>query len=310
MSDTKTQVTLDDKYELENGQVFITGTQALVRLPIMQRQRDAAAGLKTGGFISGYRGSPLGLYDQSLWKAKPFLKNNDIHFHPGVNEDLAATSIWGTQQLHLSGKSDYDGVFGIWYGKGPGVDRSGDVFKHANMAGTSENGGVLVLMGDDHTAKSSTVAHQSEQALIASMIPVLNPATVQEYLDYGLFAIAMSRYSGCWVGMKCLTDTVESSATVDVSSSRVDIKIPEDMELPADGVYLRWPDSANAQEERLLRYKLPMVEAFLRANKLDRVTQDSKQRKFGIVTTGKSWLDVQQALADLGINEEYAEKIG
>ncbi len=310
MSDTKTQVTLDDKYELEDGQVFITGTQALVRLPIMQRQRDKAAGLKTGAFISGYRGSPLGLYDQSLWKAKPFLKNNDIHFQPGVNEDLAATSIWGTQQLHLSGKSDYDGVFGIWYGKGPGVDRSGDVFKHANMAGTSENGGVLVLMGDDHTAKSSTVAHQSEQALVASMIPVLNPATVQEYLDYGLYSIAMSRYSGCWVGMKCLTDTVESSATVDVSSSRVDVKIPEDIEAPAGGVYLRWPDNAVAQEERLLRHKLPMVEAFLRANKLDKITQDSAQRKFGIVTTGKSWLDVQQALADLGINEAFAEKIG
>ncbi|OUR79458.1 indolepyruvate ferredoxin oxidoreductase [Alphaproteobacteria bacterium 46_93_T64] len=310
MSKTQTQVTLDDKYELEDGQVFITGTQALVRLPIMQRQRDDAAGLKTGAFISGYRGSPLGLYDQSLWKAKLFLKNNDIHFQPGVNEDLAATSIWGTQQLHLSGKSDYDGVFGIWYGKGPGVDRSGDVFKHGNMAGTSEHGGVLVLMGDDHTAKSSTVAHQSEQALIASMIPVLNPATVQEYLDYGLYSIAMSRYSGCWVGMKCLTDTVESSATVDVSKDRVQVKIPDDIEVPAGGVYLRWPDNAVVQEERLLRHKLPMVEAFLRANKLDRVTQDSKQRKFGIVTTGKSWLDVLQALNDLGINEEYGEQIG
>ncbi|MEP4193620.1 MAG: indolepyruvate ferredoxin oxidoreductase family protein, partial [Sneathiella sp.] len=222
----ETSVSLDDKYELEEGQVFITGTQALVRFPMMQRQRDVAAGLKTGGFISGYRGSPLGLYDQSLWKAKPFLKNNDIHFQPGVNEDLAATSIWGTQQLHLSGKSDYDGVFGIWYGKGPGVDRSGDVFKHGNMAGTTEHGGVVVLMGDDHTAKSSTVAHQSEQALVAAMIPVLNPATVQEYLDYGLYAIALSRYSGCWVGMKCLTDTVESSATADVGPDRVKISIP------------------------------------------------------------------------------------
>jgi len=310
MSTIPKQVTLDDKYSLEEGQVFITGTQALVRLPIMQRQRDDAAGLKTGAFISGYRGSPLGLYDQSLWKAKPFLKNNDIHFQPGVNEDLAATSIWGTQQLHLSGKSDYDGVFGVWYGKGPGVDRSGDVFKHGNMAGTSENGGVLVLMGDDHTAKSSTVAHQSEQALIAAMIPVLNPATVQEYLDYGLHAIAMSRYSGCWVGMKCLTDTVESSATVDVGSDRVQVKIPQDIEIPEGGVYLRWPDNAVVQEERLLRHKLPMVEAYLRANKLDRITQDSSQRKFGIITTGKSWLDTQQALADLGISDAYGEKIG
>lgn len=307
---SKNQVTLDDKYELEEGQVFITGTQALVRLPIMQRQRDDAAGLKTGCFISGYRGSPLGLYDQSLWKAKPFLKNNNIHFQPGVNEDLAATSIWGTQQLHLSGKSEYDGVFGIWYGKGPGVDRSGDVFKHANMAGTSENGGVLVLMGDDHTAKSSTVAHQSEQALSAAMIPVFNPATVQEYLDYGLYGIALSRFSGCWVGLKCLTDTVESSATVNVGADRVQIEIPMDVEKPDGGVYLRWPDNAVKQEERLLRYKLPMVKAFVRANKLDKITQDSTKRKFGIVTTGKSWLDVQQALGDLGISEAFAEQIG
>ncbi|MBL4740555.1 MAG: indolepyruvate ferredoxin oxidoreductase family protein [Sneathiella sp.] len=307
---SKNPITLDDKYELEEGQVFITGTQALVRLPIMQRQRDAAAGLKTGGFISGYRGSPLGLYDQSLWKAKPFLKNNDIHFHPGVNEDLAATSIWGTQQLHLSGKSDYDGVFGIWYGKGPGVDRSGDVFKHANMAGTSEHGGVLVLMGDDHMAKSSTVAHQSEQALSAAMIPVFNPATVQEYLDYGLYGIAASRYSGCWIGLKCLTDTVESSATVNVGADRVQIQIPTDIERPAGDVYLRWPDNAVKQEERMLRHKLPMVKAFVRANKLDRITQDSTKRKFGIVTTGKSWLDVSQALGDLGISEAFAEEIG
>ncbi len=306
----ETSVSLDDKYELEEGQVFITGTQALVRFPMMQRQRDAAAGLKTGGFISGYRGSPLGLYDQSLWKAKPFLKNNDIHFQPGVNEDLAATSIWGTQQLHLSGKSDYDGVFGIWYGKGPGVDRSGDVFKHGNMAGTTEHGGVVVLMGDDHTAKSSTVAHQSEQALVAAMIPVLNPATVQEYLDYGLYAIALSRYSGCWVGMKCLTDTVESSATADVGPDRVKISIPDTVTPPAGGVYLRWPDNAVGQEERLVRHKIPMVKAFVRANGLDRITQDAQQRKFGIATTGKSWLDVQQALSDLGITEAVAEEIG
>ncbi|MEH6547072.1 MAG: hypothetical protein V7701_11615, partial [Sneathiella sp.] len=305
-----TNVSLDDKYELETGQVFITGTQALVRIPIMQRQRDAAAGLKTGGFISGYRGSPLGLYDQSLWKAKPFLKNNDIHFQPGVNEDLAATSVWGSQQLPMFGQSDFDGVFGIWYGKGPGINRSGDVFKHGNMAGSSEHGGVLVLMGDDHMAKSSTVAHQSEQALVAAMMPILNPATVQEYLDYGLYGIAMSRYSGAWVGMKCLTDTVESSATAYVGPDRVEIKIPEDIEPPLDGVHIRWPDSSKGQETRLLRHKLPMIKAFVRANKLDRITQDSQDRKFGIVTTGKSWLDVEQALGDLGIGPSEAEEIG
>jgi len=304
------KISLDDKYELETGQVFITGTQALVRIPIMQRQRDAAAGLKTGGFISGYRGSPLGLYDQSLWKAKPFLKNNDIHFQPGVNEDLAATSIWGTQQLPMFGKTDFDGVFGIWYGKGPGVDRSGDVFKHGNMAGTSEHGGVLVLMGDDHMAKSSTVAHQSEQALAAAMIPVLNPATVQEYLDYGLYGIAMSRYSGAWVGMKCLTDTVESSATAYVGPDRVDIVIPDDIDPPAGGVHIRWPDSSLEQESRLMRHKIPLVKAFVRANKLDRITHDSTERRFGIVTTGKSWLDVEQALGDLGIHEKEIEEIG
>ncbi|MBO0333380.1 indolepyruvate ferredoxin oxidoreductase family protein [Sneathiella sp. CAU 1612] len=304
------KISLDDKYELETGQVFITGTQALVRIPIMQRQRDAAAGLKTGGFISGYRGSPLGLYDQSLWKAKPFLKNNDIHFQPGVNEDLAATSIWGTQQLPMFGKTDFDGVFGIWYGKGPGVDRSGDVFKHGNMAGTSEHGGVLVLMGDDHMAKSSTVAHQSEQALVSAMIPVLNPATVQEYLDYGLYGIALSRYSGAWVGMKCLTDTVESSATAYVGPDRVDIVIPDDIDPPADGVHIRWPDNSLAQETRLMRHKIPLVKAFVRANKLDRITHDSTERRFGIVTTGKSWLDVEQALGDLGIHEKEIEEIG
>ncbi len=303
-------ISLDDKYELESGQVFITGTQALVRIPIMQRQRDAAAGLKTGGFISGYRGSPLGLYDQTLWKAKPFLKNNDIHFQPGVNEDLAATSIWGTQQLPMFGKTDFDGVFGIWYGKGPGVDRSGDVFKHGNMAGTSAHGGVLVLMGDDHMAKSSTVAHQSEQALMASMIPILNPATVQEYLDYGLYGIAMSRYSGAWVGMKCLTDTVESSATAYVGPDRVEIIIPEDIDTPADGVHIRWPDNSLAQETRLMRHKLPMIKAFVRANRLDKITTDSSERRFGIVTTGKSWLDVEQALGDLGIHEKEIEEIG
>ncbi|WP_334127623.1 indolepyruvate ferredoxin oxidoreductase family protein [Sneathiella sp.] len=306
----KAKISLDDKYELERGQVFLTGTQALVRIPIMQRQRDAAAGLKTGGFISGYRGSPLGLYDQTLWKAKPFLKNNDIHFQPGVNEDLAATSVWGTQQLPMFGKTDFDGVFGIWYGKGPGVDRSGDAFKHGNMAGTSAHGGVLVLMGDDHMAKSSTVAHQSEHALIAAMMPVLNPATVQEYLDYGLYAIALSRYSGVWVGMKCLTDTVESSATVDVSPDRVEIVLPEDIEPPADGVHIRWPDNSIAQETRLVRHKLPMVKAFVRANRLDRITADSTRRRIGIVTTGKSWLDVEQALGDLGIYEEEIEEIG
>ncbi|SVC87595.1 uncharacterized protein METZ01_LOCUS340449, partial [marine metagenome] len=199
--------TLEDKYTLESGRVYLTGTQALVRLPMLQKQRDKAANLKTGCFISGYRGSPLGAYDMALWQASSFLANNDIRFQPGVNEDLAATAIWGTQQLNLIEKSDYDGVFGIWYGKGPGVDRCGDVFKHANSAGTSPHGGVIALMGDDHTAKSSTLAHQSEYAMMDAMIPVLSPAGVQEFLDLGLHGFAMSRFSGCWTGFKCVTMT-------------------------------------------------------------------------------------------------------
>ena len=197
-------VTLDDKYVLESGRVYLTGTQALVRLPMMQRQRDLAAGLNTAGYISGYRGSPLGGFDQALWQAKRFIKNNHIEFQPGVNEDLAATALWGTQQIHLYPGARYDGVFGMWYGKGPGVDRSGDVLKHANYAGTARHGGIVALAGDDHMAKSSTTAHQSEPALIAAAIPIIHAASVQEYLDLGLHAFALSRYSGLWVAFKVL----------------------------------------------------------------------------------------------------------
>jgi indolepyruvate ferredoxin oxidoreductase len=206
------EVSLDDKYTLDHGRAFMTGTQALVRLPMLQRSRDLVAGLNTGGFISGYRGSPLGGLDQSLWKAKQHLAEHHVTFQPGVNEDLAATSIWGTQQVGLFPGAKYDGVFAMWYGKGPGVDRCGDVFKHANAAGTAKHGGVLVLAGDDHAAKSSTLAHQSEHILKACLIPVLHPANVQEYLDFGLHGFAMSRFSGCWIGFKCVTDVVESGA--------------------------------------------------------------------------------------------------
>lgn len=223
-------VTLDDKYTLEKGRVFLTGTQALVRLPMLQRQRDLAAGLNTACFISGYRGSPLGLFDQQLWRARKFLKQNHIEFQPGVNEDLAATAVWGSQQLNLFPKANYDGVFGIWYGKGPGVDRSMDVFKHANSAGTSKFGGVLALCGDDHGAASSTVAHQSEHMMMAAMMPMLNPANVQEFLDYGLLGWAMSRYAGVWVGFKCQTETVESAASVSIDPERLQIVYPEDFQ--------------------------------------------------------------------------------
>ena len=303
-------VTLDDKYALESGRVFISGTQALVRLPMMQRQRDKAAGLDTACFVTGYRGSPLGGVDQAMWRAKKFLKNNQIHFQPGVNEDLAATAVWGSQQTHLAGDSRHDGVFAMWYGKGPGVDRSGDVMRHGNLAGSSRHGGVLVMAGDDHTCKSSTTAHQTEYAFMDYGIPVLNPSGVQEFLDLGLHGWAMSRYSGCWVAFKVVAETVDSSASVYVDPHRVEIVLPEDFELPADGLNIRWPDTPLQQEMRLHKYKLYAALAYARANALNRVVIDSPKRRFGIVTCGKSYLDVRQALDDLGIDEAYAAEIG
>ncbi len=303
-------ITLDDKYTLERGRVFMTGTQALIRLPMMQRQRDLKAGLNTAGFITGYRGSPLGSVDQTAAKARKYLEAHHVRFHPGVNEDLAATSIWGTQQVNLFPGAKYDGVFSIWYGKGPGVDRSGDVFKHANAAGTAKHGGVLVLAGDDHAAKSSTNAHQSEHILKACGTPVLYPASVQEYIDYGLHGWAMSRYTGLWVAMKCVTDVVESGATVDIDPDRVQIVLPEDFDLPKGGLNIRWPDGILEQEARLVNYKWYAALAYARANKLNRVIWDSPNARFGILTAGKSYLDTRQALQDLGIDEQVARDIG
>ncbi len=303
-------VTLDDKYVLESGRVYLTGTQALVRLPMMQRHRDVAAGLNTAGYISGYRGSPLGGFDQALWQAKRFIKNSHIEFQPGVNEDLAATALWGTQQIHLYPGARYDGVFGMWYGKGPGVDRSGDVLKHANYAGTSKHGGIVALAGDDHMAKSSTTAHQSEPALMAAGIPVIHPASVQEYLDFGLHAFAMSRYSGLWVAFKVLSETVDSSASVHVDPHRVEIRTPADFVLPADGVHIRWPDDWLGQERRVVTVKQPAALAYWRANKLDRLMMGRPDARFGIVTVGKSYLDVRQALDELGIDDAEAERLG
>lgn len=303
-------ISLDDKYTLERGRVFMTGTQALIRLPMMQRQRDLAAGLNTAGFITGYRGSPLGSVDQTAAKAKKFLDAHHVRFQPGVNEDLAATSIWGTQQVNLFPGAKYDGVFSIWYGKGPGVDRSGDVFKHAVAAGTAKHGGVLALAGDDHAAKSSTNAHQSEHILKACGLPVMYPSSVQEYLDYGLHGWAMSRYTGLWVAMKCVTDVVESGATVDIDPERVKIIMPEDFEMPASGLNIRWPDGILEQEERLVNYKWYAALAYARANKLNRVIWDSPNARFGIMTAGKSYLDTRQALEDLGIDEHVAHDIG
>jgi len=304
------KVSLDDKYTLEKGRVFLTGTQALIRLLLLQRERDVRAGLNTAGFVSGYRGSPLGGLDQSLGRAKPHLESHHIRFQPGVNEDLAATAIWGTQQVGMFPGAKYDGVFGMWYGKGPGVDRCGDVFKHANSAGTSKHGGVLVLAGDDHAAKSSTLAHQSEHILKACCIPVLNPANVQDYLDFGLHGYAMSRYSGCWIGFKCVTDVVESGASVIVDPERVQVKVPTDFSLPPEGLNIRWPDGFLEQETRLLDWKVYAALAYVRANGLDRVVWDAPEARLGIVTTGKSFGDTMQALADLGIDEAVARDIG
>jgi indolepyruvate ferredoxin oxidoreductase len=307
---TLAQVALDDKYRLERGRVFLTGVQALARLPMLQHQRDAAAGLNTAGYVSGYRGSPLAGLDTALHDAEPFLRAHDVSFHPAVNEDLAATAIWGTQQLHLFPDPRRDGIFSMWYGKGPGVDRCGDVFKHANYAGTAPHGGVLLIAGDDHSARSSAVAHQSEHVFSACGIPVLAPANLQEYLDLGLHGWAMSRYSGCWVAMKTTSDTVESSGTVEVDPQRVVIQPVTDFMLPPDGVHLRWPDPQLAQEQRMQAYKVYAALAYARANKLNYLVYDSPRPRFGIIACGKAWLDARQALDNLGIDAQVAADIG
>ncbi|HEY4548504.1 MAG TPA: indolepyruvate ferredoxin oxidoreductase family protein [Pedomonas sp.] len=304
------QITLEDKYTAREGRVYLTGSQALVRLPMMQRQRDLAAGLNTAGFISGYRGSPLGIYDLALWQAQKHLQENHIVFQPGVNEDLAATAVWGSQQVNRLGESLYDGVFAMWYGKGPGVDRSGDALKHGSYAGAAEHGGVLVLCGDDHAARSSTVAHQSDHALIHFGIPILNPADLQDYLDLGLLGFAMSRYSGAWIGFKCVTDTVESSASVDARIDRLMIRTPEDFEVPPSGLNLQLGVMPLVAERRQLEQRMAAVQAFARANGIDRrAIGRADGNRLGIITTGKAYLDVIEALRQLGVHDE-AEAFG
>jgi len=302
---------LDDKYNLESGRAFMSGVQALVRLPMLQRQRDARAGLNTAGFVSGYRGSPLGAYDQSLWAAKKHLADNHIVFQPGVNEELAATAVWGTQQLDLYPKDKkYDGVFGIWYGKGPGVDRCSDVFKHANMAGTARHGGVIAIAGDDHVAKSSTAAHQSDHIFKACGLPVFFPSNVQDILDMGLHAFAMGRFSGLWMGMKTIQEVVESSASVSVDPGRTKIVLPEDFVMPPGGVHIRWPDGALEQEARLFDYKWYAALAYVRANRLNHNVIESGHDRFGIIASGKAFNDTRQALADLGLSDEVCRTLG
>ncbi|KZD23969.1 indolepyruvate ferredoxin oxidoreductase family protein [Tardiphaga robiniae] len=302
-------ISLDQKYTQGSGHIFLTGIQALVRLPMAQVRRDRAAGLNTAAFVTGYRGSPLGGYDQQLVAARKHLDQYGVKFQPGVNEDLAATAIWGTQQLNLSPGAEYDGVVGIWYGKGPGVDRCGDVFRHGNAAGSAKFGGVLCLAGDDHGAKSSTVPHQSDHAFISALMPYLYPSSIHEMIEMGLLGIAMSRYSGCWVGMKVITETVETTAEINLNDEMTPFNIPTDFELPPDGLNLRWPDDRYVQDRRLQDYKGFAAIAFARANNINRVTMDSPNARFGIMASGKSYEDVRQALRELGITEEVAAKI-
>jgi indolepyruvate ferredoxin oxidoreductase len=304
-------VTLDDKYALEHGRAFMSGVQALVRLPMLQQTRDAMAGLNTGGFVSGYRGSPLGGYDQALWAAKKHLAAQNIVFQPGVNEELGATAVWGTQQLDLYPQTKkFDGVFGIWYGKGPGVDRCSDVFKHANMAGTAKHGGVIAIAGDDHISKSSTAAHQSDHIFKACGLPVFFPSSVQDILDMGIHAFAMSRFSGVWSGMKTIQEVVESSASVWVDPDRVNIVIPEDFVMPPGGLHIRWPDAPLEQEARLMDYKWYAALAYVRANRLNHNVIEGPNDRFGIIASGKAFNDTRQALADLGLDDDTCRALG
>ena len=310
MTSLRAAVTLDDKYTETSGRIYLNGLQAMVRIPIMQHQLDQARGLKTGTFISGYRGSPLGGVDLALQSAQKFLDAHDIKFIPGVNEDLGATAVWGSQQLNIGPGAQYDGVVGMWYGKGPGVDRSIDVLKHANAAGSSKFGGVLAFAGDDHACKSSTFPHQSEQAFVHAMIPMLHPAGIEDAMFLGLHGIAMSRYSGCWIGLKVISDFADSSASVFSDPTSIDFKTPEDYEMPQDGLNIRWYDPPVEQERRLVTMKLPAAKAYARANNLDRYTLEPAQKKLTIVATGKAWMDVMQALTDLGISDAQAKALG
>ncbi len=297
-----------DRYRRESGRVFLTGTQALVRIPLMQRTMDRAAGLNTAGFIAGYRGSPLGAYDQELWRAKKFLEENKIEFLPAVNEDLAATAILGAQQVETDPHKTVDGVFGIWYGKGPGVDRAGDALKHGNAYGSSPTGGVLVVAGDDHGCVSSSMPHQSDVAFLTFVMPHLNPASVAEYLEFGLYGIALSRFSGMWVGFKAISETVESAMSLELPPYP-QFAIPE-FDIPPGGLHYRWPDFPGPQIEERLEAKKAATLAFAAANPIDRKIFDIPSARYGIVTTGKAHLDLMEALRLLGIDRKEARRIG
>ncbi|MBI43551.1 indolepyruvate ferredoxin oxidoreductase family protein [uncultured Marinobacter sp.] len=300
---------LEDRYLRESGRVFLTGTQALVRIPLMQAALDRRNGLNTAGMVSGYRGSPLGAYDQALWQAKDLLQQNRIDFVPAINEDLAATIMLGTQQVETDENRQVDGVFGLWYGKGPGVDRAGDALKHGTTYGSSPHGGVLVVAGDDHGCVSSSMPHQSDVAFMAWFMPTLNPANIAEYLEFGLWGYALSRFSGCWVGFKAISETVESAASVELPPLP-EFVTPDDFTPPADGLHYRWPDLPGPQLETRIEHKLAAVQAFARANPIDRCLYRNPNARFGIVTTGKAHLDLLEALELLGIDEARAAELG
>jgi indolepyruvate ferredoxin oxidoreductase len=285
---------LPDRYLREEGRVFLTGTQALVRLPMVQGRLDRQAGLNTAGFISGYRGSPLGGYDQELWRARKFIEEQNIDFLPAINEELGATAVLGTQQVETAEDREVDGVYSIWYGKGPGVDRAGDALKHGNAYGSSPHGGVLVIAGDDHGCVSSSMSHQSDVAFMTFFMPTLNPASVEEYIQYGLYGFAMSRYSGCWVGFKAVSETVESAASVNLGNLPT-FNTPADYQAPEFGLHYRWPDLPGPQVEARMVEKLGAARAFARANPIDQRIYDIPNARFGIITTGKGHLDLMEA---------------
>ncbi|SLN70266.1 indolepyruvate ferredoxin oxidoreductase family protein [Ruegeria meonggei] len=303
------QISLNDRFDLDRNPVLLNGTQALVRLMLMQKARDLQAGLNTAGLVTGYRGSPLGAVDQQMVRAQKHLTKSDVIFQYGLNEDLAATALWGSQQAGLRGDGRFDGVFGLWYGKGPGVDRSGDVMRHANMAGTAEHGGVLVAMGDDHTGESSTVLHQSEWSLVDMYMPIVSPAGVQEILDYGIYGFALSRFAGVWVGLKTMKDTIEVTSVVDGSAYRMKVSVPQ-FDMPDGGLNIRLGDTPHLQEARIIDYKRFAAETFSRVNKMDKRVWGKPGAKIGFVAAGKNWLDLSHAMSLLNIDEAEAERLG
>ena len=306
---TNTAVTLDDKYTLDAGRVYLTGTQALLRVLMVQRRRDLAAGLNTAGFVSGYRGSPMTAIDVELWRAKQHTKANHIEFWPAINEHMAATAVWGTQQVGHFNDANYDGVYSMWYGKGPGLDQAMDAIRQGNYFGSSKHGGVLFLSGDDPAMRSTVVAASSELIFENLLMPVLYPADIQDVFDLALYGLELSRFSGAWVGYKLLPETIETAASIRGDHDHIQFVYPN-FEFPPDGVNSRAGDLYHGQEHRLRSFKLPAAIAFARANKLNRVTHDSPRARFGIAAMGKTWRDTLQALEDLGIDESVMSAIG